>query len=668
MSWLLSSFLFSTVLASVTGFPIFSSENLVTGNLPQLVVLTPQTVVEGDETERFEQTYPLNANGRVSVDNVNGSIVVEAWDRNEVKLEAVKIANSRERLAEVEIKVSSKPEYLKIETVFGSWKNGNRNWNCSGYCRLEVQYKLMVPRGAMLNEIETVNGSVTISNMTNYTKANAVNGNVKATNLRGTADIDTVNGTSEVTFDQLDENSKITLSTVNGRVNLVLPSDADATIKADTVNGSISNEFGLPVRKGKWVGRDLYGKVGNGNVKITLDSVNGGLSIKRKPDGKELKPVVNLLPAKDNEDADDDDDRMTVSVGEGNSKTINKAISKSVKEASKVAAIESARIARQAPAIAAQALKESALAMEEAKKAVGSLDRDVLRANRDLMRATAELSRISWEEANGRRIEEKSETFQVKGTPKVTVDAKNCSVSVRGWDKPEVKYRITKLVRGVIQPNIDFQVTHDDSNVLIKAIPLKKSGQNSSGASIATENITKDGKILVYTDGEVVTIPNNAVKIEVFVPKKSNLRILTDREIRVEGVTGSIDLTGGDGAINVRDSNGKLKIAAAEATVRVIGFEGEVNSKIGDGTSFFEGEFSKFYAKAVDGTIVLTLPDDANADIQANAKINTEGFNLTEFKDVETSRRIGNGGVTYNLEVGDGQILVRNSKLLKVTN
>ncbi|HVF47766.1 MAG TPA: hypothetical protein VNA17_09390, partial [Pyrinomonadaceae bacterium] len=33
-----------------------------------------------DETEKFEQTYPLHAGGRVNVENINGSITVEAWD------------------------------------------------------------------------------------------------------------------------------------------------------------------------------------------------------------------------------------------------------------------------------------------------------------------------------------------------------------------------------------------------------------------------------------------------------------------------------------------------------------------------------------------------------------------------------------------------------------
>ncbi|MBX7170040.1 MAG: hypothetical protein K1X72_03710 [Pyrinomonadaceae bacterium] len=665
MSWVLSFIITSLLFSNPGSFSIYSNENLIAGNTPQLVVLTPQTVLQGDETERFEQTYPLSANGKLSINNVNGSITIDTWDRNEVKLEAVKIADSKERLSQVEIKVDSKPDSLKIETEYGSWKNGNRSWNCSGYCRLEVQYKLTVPRNAVLNEIETVNGSVTITNASNYTKASAVNGTVKASNLRGTAYIDTVNGVSEVDFDSLNSDSKIKLSTVNGKVNLVIPSDADATIKADTVNGSISNEFGLPVRKGKYIGRDLFGKLGNGTVKIDLDSVNGGLNIRRKSDGKNIKPVTNLLNMK--EDADDEDDEDSVDdVSTVTVQKMNKDIAKAVKESTKVSIAESVKIAEQAPKMAADAMRETNRVMMENQKEIQRAQRDAIRVNRDAMRATQDALRATqsafrWNFSNNfdfgdSRIEEKTDTFQVKGTPKVTVNSKYCPVTVKGWDRPEVKYRITKFVRGGFQPNVNVSVSHTESEVMINA-DLEVQKIKTTGESAAAN-----------VDFDIKMLPANVVKVEVFVPKKSNLRILSDKEIRIDGVTGNIDLTGNDGPINVRDSEGRLKITADEALIRVIGFNGEVDSRTTNGENFFEGDFTKFFARNEVGKLVLTLPEDANVNIQANTKINTEGFDLKEFNGDERNRKIGEGGTVYTLQVTEGEILVRNANLLKTTN
>lgn len=649
MSWLVSVFIAGLIYTSPGSFSDYSAENLMAGMTPQMVVTTPQSVLQGDETERFEQTYPLSANGKVSVSNVNGSIVIEAWDRNEVKLEAVKIADSKERLSQVQIKIDARPDSLKVETEYGIWKNGSRNWNCSGICRLEVQYKLMVPRTAVLNQIDTVNGSVIVSNMTNITKVSAVNGAVKATNLRGTANIGTVNGTSEVSFEKLDSNSNITLSTVNGRVNLTIPSDTDATVKADTVNGSISNEFNLPIRKGKYVGKDLYAKLGDGSVKINLNSVNGGLAIKRQQDGKNTKSVTNLLSGKSEDEDQDESADTSVS-------RMNRDIAKSVRNSNRVAIEEARKVAEQSRVIVAQAMKESM----ENTRVIQKAQRDALKINRDIARINREFGAnfvTNWADFGSSRVEEQSDTFPVKGTPRVTVDAKNCAVSVRGWNRDEVKYRITKLVRGALSPDVNVSVSNTETEVMINAGVIKKS------ASQAATNGQKAGDE-VLVDLPPVGIPSGSVRIEVFVPKKSNLRILTDREIRVEGVSGNIDLTGNDSAINVRDSEGKLKIVAGDAIVRVIGFSGEVDSRTIDGTNLFEGLFQKFSASSANGIIILTLPEDTNADIQANAKIQTEGFASAGSNGDETRHRLGEGGKTYRLNVEDGQILIRNANLL----
>src|SRR5467141_3155317 len=53
--------------------------------------------------EEFHQTYPLSATGRVSLSNVRGEIRITTWDRNEVKVDAVKRASERNLLTQTEI-------------------------------------------------------------------------------------------------------------------------------------------------------------------------------------------------------------------------------------------------------------------------------------------------------------------------------------------------------------------------------------------------------------------------------------------------------------------------------------------------------------------------------------------------------------------------------------
>ena len=331
-----------------------------------------------DESEKFEQSYPLSSNGRVSVSNINGSITIVAWDKNEVRLEATKFADTKEALAEMELDIQSTDDRFSVEVDYQRKNHGDyKQW---GRKRMEVQFRLSVPRTAVLDEIEAVNGSVTVSNFTNITKISAVNGEVTATNLRGTANLSTVNGTVQCDFERLDASSKVTLNTVNGQVNLSLPSDINATIKADTLNGNIKNDFGLRIKKGEYVGRDLHGRIGSGEAQIKLDSVNGQLAITRKNDGKSQNPVTDLLP----ENGSDRDD------GGSMARDVNRSIDRAVRASQRQAeaALRDAQkeIERIRPEIDKIKLKElENLKIDIDTKGIGKSVRDAMVVQREAM-------------------------------------------------------------------------------------------------------------------------------------------------------------------------------------------------------------------------------------------------------------------------------------------
>jgi DUF4097 and DUF4098 domain-containing protein YvlB len=623
MSWLYSIVFAGLLFSSDSPQPVNNTRNAV-----EPVYAAEVTV--GDETEKFEQTYPISRNGRVSVQNVNGSITVEAWDRDEVRLEATKIADSKESLADVELKINSTADTFSVEADYKGWKwndkSGDRRY------KLEVEFRLSVPRTAVLNEIETVNGSVTVSNFTNSTKISAVNGNVTATNLRGAANLDTVNGQVNADFDRVEPGTRINLGTVNGKVNLILPSDVSATIKADSLNGEITNDFGLPVRKGQYVGRDLYGRVGGGESQIKLSSVNGGLSITRKNDGRSPAPATNLLP---NKKADEDWDTETSKAVK--SAHIDREVARAVRE--------SRRAASQSMSEATKVMESMGPMMEGIKvdqlkklekmkvdeKTIKAEINEGIRARRDAMRQVQD---AVWFEGLP-NVEKKRGNFAMKGTPKVTVEAKGCSISVRGWDKPEVQYVVTEVAGRRSQPATVTE-THDASSITLK---------------IVNTVVSRPG-FGFQTDPE-------RVHIQMFVPRKANLKVTTDGEIRLDGVSGDIELTGDDESINVRDVDGNMSVVADEALVRVIGFKGDLNSKTACGDVYLEGDFRKLSAQATDGTVTLTLPDDANATLTSNTDIESEGVDVV--REGDRTWRLGKGGSRYNFDFNEGKLVVRSS-------
>lgn len=715
MSWL-----YSIVIAGL----LFSSneETAVKSREVRIDETSAAVIARSDETEKFEQTYPIAANGRVGVSNVNGSIVVEAWDRNEVKLEATKIADSKESLAAVEIKVDSQADAFRVEADYSNWKH-DRDKGWKNHRKIEVQFRLWVPRTAVLDEVETVNGSVTVSNFVNRTKISAVNGNVSATNLRGAANLSTVNGEVTADFDRLEMGSRISLSTVNGRVNLVIPSDANATIKADSLNGSITNDFGLTVRKGKYVGRDLFGRVGSGDVQIKLDSVNGGLSISRKNDGKTQNPATNLQQKnKDDENWDDDsNDEDAVSAAQ-----LNREIAGAIKDSRKHTAAELREARKEIDRIRPELAKVNRESFKKAAEAISKAG--AVLNSEEFRKKIEEVNRLRKEEfsgidyANFSRgvpfIEKKSGSFQTKGTPNVVVDAKGCNVRVRGWDKPEVKYVVTSLGNRGRSP-IEVEEVRTDSGVSLKVVntndrtrddnpPDEDLIEFAKPEGVDSVSVTNKKAVVTMNDGTIekynlnrpdekktferkygrhsppappkapassLLSPDfrwgfdmfgdrNRVRIEVFVPKKSNLKIVTDGEIRLDGVSGDIKLEGEDEAINVRDGGGNLHLSAAQAQVRVIGFRGAFDSQTECGDVYLEGDFENINADSVDGSFILTVPENQNADLQADVDaISVE--NLSAPKKVSKGNwRFGTGGPKYTFRVAGGRVRVRNLSTL----
>ncbi|MBI2928321.1 MAG: DUF4097 family beta strand repeat protein [Verrucomicrobia bacterium] len=231
--------------------------------------------------EELHKTFPLSAEGRVSLDNVNGPIRITAWDQGEVKLDAVKRAYSQERLDEVEIKIDADKDAVRIRTKYPS---SNHKW---GWRRKDqqasVEYTLSVPYGVRLDSINSVNGRVEIEGVAGPVEAATVNGRLNAKGLSGRAKLSTVNGRVEAAFDKLASDKSVSVSTVNGPVSVTLPDDANADISANTVNGGINNDFGLTVQKNFPISRHLKGKLGVGGPRLKLETVNGSITIHRAP-------------------------------------------------------------------------------------------------------------------------------------------------------------------------------------------------------------------------------------------------------------------------------------------------------------------------------------------------------------------------------------------------
>src|SRR5215831_14285938 len=89
--------------------------------------------------QQFDETYPLQPGGTFDLQNVNGPVEVQGWDRNEVEVHAVKTAKQRESdLERVSIEVEAKPNAVTVATRYPQDEG----------VEVAVEYTIHVPHGA----------------------------------------------------------------------------------------------------------------------------------------------------------------------------------------------------------------------------------------------------------------------------------------------------------------------------------------------------------------------------------------------------------------------------------------------------------------------------------------------------------------------------------------
>jgi DUF4097 and DUF4098 domain-containing protein YvlB len=427
-----------------------------------------------------------------------------------------------------------------------------------------------------------------------------------AKGLAAEARLSTINGPLQVTFTQLDESKAIELGSVNGNVTLIIPSNANASIRANTVHGGISSDFGLKVKHGEYVGHSLDGQIGTGGPRIKLANVNGGIQINHAQDGLPVTPGTSIESDARNSEGDVDVD-------------VDVDVAPAVR-----ARVDTVRVAREAQRQVNQAMREA--------------QREIERAQRELVReqarARVSVNRTRVQVDNDRFTAKESKTFAVSGSPRVTINTFDGHVTIHGWDKPEVTYNATKG-------------SHDENS--LKEITIQAQQTGSAITITANNNDQQYG----------------SVNFDVYVPRQSSLHVSSgDGALNLEGVTGQITLRSGDGPIEVANGGGQLQVNTGDGVIRVIKFEGQVDARTGDGEIALDGNFNSLSARTGDGQISLTVPAGSSFTIETNAPddISNEGFNVAE--DITPSPRvkrwrIGNGGKVFILKTGDGKILLR---------
>jgi len=226
-------------------------------------------------SETFDKSYPLASGGTFALQNVNGTVEISGWDRNEVQIHAVKTAaHGTEDLAKVRIEVDADPSHVTVRTIYPEEKG----------LEVLVAYTVHVPQRVLLGGITTVNGGIQVMGLDSSGELRSVNGNVDVFDSAGSLSAHTTNGDIRVELRRLGE-TPLAAETVNGSIVVALASGANAALDVRTMNGDFRSDFPVSALSASGA-REFHGQLGSGGNTIRLRTVNGSVRI------IEFKPTV----------------------------------------------------------------------------------------------------------------------------------------------------------------------------------------------------------------------------------------------------------------------------------------------------------------------------------------------------------------------------------------
>lgn len=260
--------------------------------------------------------------------------------------------------------------------------------------------------------------------------------------------------------------------------------------------------------------------------------------------------------------------------------------------------------------------------------------------------------------------------FKVSGTPTVRLTTFDGSIEIQGWDKPHVVVEIEKR-GGSRQALDDLEVKTQQNGDVIELEVKRPRAESFRGIGLHRAAFAR---------------------LIVSVPRRANIDARSgDGSIKVERVTGKLELKTSDGSIRASDVAGELSLDTNDGSVTVENAEGRLVVDTGDGSvnvtgklaaiKLHTGDGSVVYRAAVgsamtddweittgDGTVSVYLPPGFGADVDAHTgdgSIRSEIDGL-ESPTRESARRslkgkIGEGGKRLRIRTGDGGIRLRTN-------
>ena len=252
-----------------------------------ILIVAAQNLRAASIHETVRKEIPATGIEKVSISSTNGTIVITTWDKDSISVVARKKvdgsgAKARALLQKIKIFADRQGNLLKIYAqVPKRQRHGFWNWLFGlGIKNYSVDWTIRVPASMPVSASST-NGDIELDDLKAPVEISTTNGGINALRIGGSSKIQSTNGDIHVFYKTMPKKGRIAITTTNGGIELIVPGNASCAVSAYTTNGEISCD--LPdMHKTSSSGRSLETVVGDGAVKIDLETTNGDISIMSK--------------------------------------------------------------------------------------------------------------------------------------------------------------------------------------------------------------------------------------------------------------------------------------------------------------------------------------------------------------------------------------------------
>jgi DUF4097 and DUF4098 domain-containing protein YvlB len=231
-----------------------------------LLFLSPFAVANAQQ--KINKRYPGGKNVRVELRNISGTVVVESWSKDEIRLSAT-IESKNAHVVPKQVN-----ECLSIDVM-----SDNRGRGDVG----DINFKLQVPANSSL-DIETVRGNISVANIRGgLVRAHVSSeGDIELTNI-GASQVIAQNVIGNIFFDgEFSRGGTYEFKSNKGDITIRIPGNSAFRLVAASPARKIAlNDFWNNNFKNQ-DGRKMVGDVGDGRSSVSVMNFSGQITFLRR--------------------------------------------------------------------------------------------------------------------------------------------------------------------------------------------------------------------------------------------------------------------------------------------------------------------------------------------------------------------------------------------------